>query len=103
MTSAPAWIIALHYFFVIVTLPGVCTAIFRKQRLICSIIAFFILLTAQLTFFMVALGRGEGFNEFERLINRTGHGSLPALYSVAGFLYLLFWWILILPKKTRAN
>ncbi|MCL1631483.1 hypothetical protein M3N64_05905 [Sporolactobacillus sp. CPB3-1] len=69
MTSAPAWIIALHYFFVIVTLPGVCTAIFRKQR----------------------------------LINRTGHGSLPALYSVAGFLYLLFWWILILPKKTRAN
>lgn len=103
METLPAWVLVIYYLFLLTSLLGILLTLFQKKFIGYSLIALLILLTAPLMFLWIALGRAENFNEFEWLFNVAGHGSLIAIYSVAGFLYLFFWWGLILKSKIKST
>ncbi|QAA21830.1 hypothetical protein [Sporolactobacillus terrae] len=101
MENSPIWLDVIFCSFLLATLLGLLFCLFRRRRIIFSLFALFALITAPLTFMLVALGRAENFNEFEWLIHEAVHGSPIAIYSVAGFLYLFLWWGLILKNTIK--
>jgi hypothetical protein len=46
-----------------------------------------------------SIGRAEGLNEFEFLVNQLQQGSIWSIYTIIGCLYLLVWWVLFFKKS----
>ncbi|MCQ2009785.1 hypothetical protein NOM01_07175 [Sporolactobacillus sp. STSJ-5] len=103
METLPVWVLVIYYLFLLTSLLGILFSLFQKKFIGYSLVALLMLLTAPLMFLWIALGRAESFNEFEWLINQIGRGSIAAIYPVAGFLYLFFWWGLILKTKIKST
>ena len=50
-----------------------------------------------------SIGRVEGINEYDHILNQLQQGALWSIIAIIGHLYLLVWWILFLFKLKRGD
>ena len=67
-------------------------------------IAIVFVITVPIVSLINSIGRGEGLNEFEHLLNQLQQGVIWSIYVVLGYLFLLAWWfVLIFLNKKRTE
>ncbi|MBB6452492.1 hypothetical protein HNQ94_000937 [Salirhabdus euzebyi] len=101
--TLPNWVWTIYYLVLLSTLGISILHIFRKQLKGFSIISIVITITVPIVSFLNSIGRGKGINEFGYFINQLQQGSLWSIYVSVGFLYLLFYWLLILVKNMNRD
>lgn len=97
-TSLPGWFWIIYYFFLIITFGVSIFAIMEKRNRVLSIINLIILITVPAISFINSIGRSAP-NEFQYLIIHLMQGSLWAIYTFVGYLFILVWWILFLKNN----
>ena len=99
--NIPSLILVIYYLFLFAALIiGVLNFIKDKNKTL-SIISILISITTPLLGIINSIDRNAGINEFEHLLIHFQKGSLWAIYSVIGYLYLLIWLILINSRKFK--
>lgn len=99
--TVPNWFLIIYYLFLLVTLGTATFNIIRKQMTSLSILAVSFTLTVPLVFLINSIGREEGLNELEYLVNQLQQGSIWSIYTTMGLLYLLVWWVLFFRRKVK--
>ncbi len=68
-----------------------------------SIVAIVFCVTVPIISLINCIGRLPGMNEFEYLIFQLQQGATWSIFTIVGYLYLLFWWVLFLLKRKTRN
>jgi hypothetical protein len=77
-----------------------CPISFGSKKIIrLSIIAIVFAITVPIIGLVNSIGRAEGLNEFEHLLNQLQQGAIWSIYVITGYLYALVWWILFFLKS----
>lgn len=99
--SIPDWVLGIYYLFLISTLIiGILNFIKDNNRTF-SIISILFSITIPFLGIINSIDRIEGFNELEHLFIQLQKGSIWAIYSVIGCLYLLIWLMLYLINSRK--
>jgi hypothetical protein len=100
--TLPNWYWVIYYLFLLTTLGAAIFSVVRKKMKNLSIVTIIIAVTVPILGLINSIGRAEGMNEFEHLIIHLQQGSIWAIYTIVGYLFLLVWWVLFLFKnKTK--
>jgi hypothetical protein len=99
--TLPNWFWTIHHSLWLLTLCAGIFGLFQKRIRIESIILVIWLPTALLAEFSIAIGRGDGMNEFEWLFQEMMRGSFGAMYVLGHYVYIVFWWFLFFFKKNK--
>ena len=94
--SLPIWFWVFYYLSLFTSLVLAISMFARKQRRTAATFVIFIVLTIPFISLINSIGRGEGMNEGEFLLEELYDGALWALYSVCGYLVLLWCWLKII-------
>ncbi|MFZ3591256.1 hypothetical protein ACOI1C_18940 [Bacillus sp. DJP31] len=97
--TLPTWFWIIYYLCLLTSLGTAIFSVIRKKIIGLSIIAIFLTMTVPLISFLNSMGRAEGLNEFEHLVNHLQQGSVWSFYTILGYVYLLIWWVLLLNKS----
>jgi hypothetical protein len=89
--TLPNWFWVIYYLFLLTTLGTSFLSYIRKKLEILSVIAIVFTVTVPLIGLISSIGRAEGLNEFEFLVNQLQQGSIWSIYTIIGCLYLLVW------------
>lgn len=96
--TLPSWVWLIYYLFLFLTLgTGILNAI-RKRMLGLSIIAICLAITVPIISLFNSIGRVMGINELEHLVAQFQQGSIWAIYTVIGSLYLFVYWVIFFIK-----
>lgn len=94
------WFWIIYYLFLLTTLGTALFSVIRKKlERSLSVIAIFFTVTVPFIILISSIGRAEGLNEFEHLVNQLQQGSFWSIYTIIGYLYLLVWWVLFFKKQ----
>ncbi len=72
--------------------------VIKKKQVALAVIAIFLIISVPMVSLMNSIGRPLDMNEFEFLAREFTHGALWAIFTIAGYIYLLVWFILSLKK-----
>ncbi|WP_174615290.1 hypothetical protein [Virgibacillus ihumii] len=101
--TLPNWFWILNYLFLLITLVAAIYSVVKKIIDGLSIVAIVFTVTVPVIGLLNSLGRTEGMDELEYLVNQLQQGSVWSIVVIIGYLYLLIWWFLFLfkskPKK----
>ncbi|MEK4198143.1 hypothetical protein [Cytobacillus sp. FSL K6-0265] len=103
MVSLPLWFWLLYYLSLFISFLMALRMLWRKRSRKTALFVIFFVLTIPFISIFNAIGRGEEMNEGEFFLHELADGALWALYSVFGYLVLLwYWWkAIILSVKRR--
>jgi hypothetical protein len=90
------WII-LYLLLIIIFVRAVYSVI-KKQQVPLAMIAILVIISVPMISLMNSIGRPLEMSEFEYLTREFKQGSLWAIFTIAGYLYLFVWLILSLKK-----
>ncbi|MBT2642490.1 hypothetical protein J7I80_09650 [Bacillus sp. ISL-41] len=96
MIEVLIWII-LYLLLMIIFVRAIYSVI-KKKQVPLAMIAILVIISVPLVSLMNSIGRPLEMNEFEFLAREFKLGALWAIFTVAGYLYLLVWFILSLKK-----
>jgi hypothetical protein len=97
--TLPTWFWIVNYLFWIMTFGTALFRLVRKKIIRLSIIAIVFAITVPIIGLVNSIGRAEGLNEFEHLLNQLQQGAIWSIYVITGYLYALVWWILFFLKS----
>ncbi|MCR8859991.1 hypothetical protein NQ113_22645 [Bacillus pseudomycoides] len=97
--TLPNWFWAIYYLFLLITLGTAIFCVIRKKMKKLSILAIVFAITVPIISLINSIGRAEGINEFEHLINQLQQGAIWSIFMTIGYLFLLVWWIFFLLKS----
>jgi hypothetical protein len=97
--TLPSWFWIIYYLFLFITLGTAIFSLIRKKIISLSIIAIVFTITVPIISLLNSIGRAEGLNEFEHLVNQLQQGSIWSIYAIIAYLYLLVWWVLFFNKS----
>ncbi|KAA0542754.1 hypothetical protein FZW96_21165 [Bacillus sp. BGMRC 2118] len=81
-----------YYIFLFVTLTTTVISIIKRRSIKMSILTFFLTLTIPIISLINSIGRLEGLNEFQHLIQELQRGAAWSIYAFLGYLLLIIWW-----------
>lgn len=93
----------MYYLLLFITLGVAVCSLIKKRIKGLSIIAVVFAITVPIISMLSSIGREEGLNELEHLVNQLQQGAVWSIYVVIGYLYLLVWWLLFLSKNKKIN
>ena len=99
--SMPKWFWAIYYLFLISSLTIALIAFKQNNNKTFSILAILFAITIPLIGILNSIERTQGINEFEYLFIQLQKGSLWAIYSILGYLYLFIFYILTFVKSRK--
>ena len=94
--TLPTWIWIIYYAFLILTIVFAIYNIYKKRVIGLSVVTIVLSIVTPITHYFYSLGRGEGLNEFEHLLQGLQQGDLWGIFVTVLYLYILFWWGLAL-------
>lgn len=96
METLPTWFWVCYYIFIFVTLiSGIINWIKQVHTPMAAMIIILSLLTP-LVGFVYSVGRTEGLNEFQYILQQIKGGNLWAIFISAAHLYFAVWWFIFL-------
>lgn len=72
--------------------------VIKKKQVALAVIAISLIISVPMVSLMNSIGRPLDMNEFEFLAREFTHGALWSIFTIAGYIYLLVWFILSLKK-----
>ncbi|MGD6817958.1 hypothetical protein [Metabacillus sp. 84] len=99
MTTLPAWVFIIYYLFLLITLGTALFRLIQRNGKAYSASAFLAAMTIPAIALLNSIGRLEGMNEGQHFISALQTGAHWAVYVLAGFVYLLVWWVLVFSKR----
>lgn len=94
--TLPSWSWAVYYLFLLITLVAAIFSVLKRVNKSLSIIAILITVSVPIIGLVNSIGRAEGMNEFEHLVNQIQEGALWSIFTLIGFMFLFVWWVLYL-------
>ncbi|KEK24293.1 hypothetical protein [Bacillus gaemokensis] len=101
--TLPNWFWAIYYSFLLTTLGTAIFCVIRKKMKSLSTLAICFAITVPIISLIHSIGRAEGMDEFEHLINGLQQRSIWSIFATIGYLFLFVWWILFLLKSKNKN
>ncbi|MBT2691681.1 hypothetical protein [Bacillus sp. ISL-55] len=96
MMEVVFWII-LYLLLMIIFVRAIYSVI-KKKQVPLAMIAILVIISVPMVSLMNSIGRPLDMSEFEYLARELKQGALWAIFIIAGYLYLLVWFILSLKK-----
>ncbi len=96
MSEVLFWII--YYLLLMTIFVRAIYWVIKKKQLALAMIAILVIISVPMVSLMNSIGRPLEMNEFEFLAREFKQGALWAIFTIAGYLYLLVWFILSLKK-----
>ncbi|WP_121661938.1 hypothetical protein [Metabacillus litoralis] len=94
--TLPAWFLVVYYLFLLITLVAAIFSVLKRVNKGLSIVAIFITFSVPIIWLVNSIGRAEGINEFEHLVNQIQQGAMWSIFTLIGFMFLFVWWVLYL-------
>jgi len=96
LETLPIWLWVCYYIFIFITLiSGIINWIRQIHSPMAALIIILSLLTP-LVSFVYSVGRTEGLNEFQYILEQVNGGNLWAIFILASHLYFIVWWFIFL-------
>ncbi|RSD28772.1 hypothetical protein [Mesobacillus subterraneus] len=92
------WLWVVFYLFLMILFIIAIISVIKKRRIAMSMIAILLIISVPMVSLINSIGRPMEMNEFEFLAREFMQGALWAIFAIAGYLYLLVWFILTLKK-----
>lgn len=99
--TLPNWFWVIYYLFLFLTLLAGIFSITLRNLKFSSILSIILTITIPIFSLINSIGREEGIDEFEYLLNQLQLCSPWALYVFIGYLYLFIWWIIFFIKLIK--
>lgn len=99
--TLPDWLWIIYYLFLLSALVAGIVSLIKNKYIILSIISIIFAITLPALGLINSIGRLENTNEFQHLFIQLQEGSIWAIYSVIGYLYLFLWFILFLVRLKK--
>ncbi|MBT2682792.1 hypothetical protein [Bacillus sp. ISL-37] len=96
MIEVVIWII-LYLLLMIIFVRAIYSVI-KKKQVPMAMIAILVIISVPMVSLMNSINRPLEMSEFEFLARELKQGALWAIFTIAGYLYLLVWFILSLKK-----
>ena len=96
MSEIIFWII--YYLLLMTIFVRAIYSVIKKKQIPMAMIAILVIISVPMVSLMNSIGRPLEMNEFEFLARELKQGALWAIFTVVGYLYLLFWFTLSLKK-----
>ncbi|ESU33252.1 hypothetical protein G3A_07240 [Bacillus sp. 17376] len=96
MIEVVFWII-LYLLLMIIFVRAIYSVI-KKKQVPLAMIAILVIISVPMVSLMNSIDRPLDISEFEYLARELKHGALWAIFTIAGYLYILVWFILSLKK-----
>ncbi|GAM14677.1 hypothetical protein [Mesobacillus selenatarsenatis] len=96
MIEVVIWII-LYLLLMIIFVRAIYSVI-KKKQVPLAMIAILVIISVPMVSLMNSINRPLEMSEFEFLARELKQGALWAIFTIAGYLYLLVWFILSLKK-----
>ncbi|MFT9598337.1 hypothetical protein [Mesobacillus sp.] len=96
MIEVVFWII-LYLLLMIIFVRAIYSVI-KKKQVPLAMIAILIIISVPMVSLMNSIERPLDMSEFEFLVRELKQGALWAIFTIAGYLYILVWFILSLKK-----
>jgi hypothetical protein len=90
------WII--YYLLLMTIFVRAIYSVIKKKQIPLAMIAILVIISVPMVSLMNSIGKPLEMNEFEFLAREFKQGALWAIFTIAGYLYLLVWFILSLKK-----
>ena len=90
--TLPAWFWTLYYLFLLLTLGMAIFNVVKGKMLKLSVAAIVYTILIPMVTLINSMGRTEGKNEFEHLVGQLQQGAVWAIFTIAGYFFLLAWW-----------
>lgn len=96
MSAVLFWII--YYLFLMTIFVRAIYSAIKKKQVPLAMIAILVIISVPMVSLMNSIGRPLEMTEFGFLARELKQGALWAIFTIAGYVYLLVWFILSLKK-----
>jgi hypothetical protein len=96
MSEILFWII--YYLLLMTIFVRAIYSVIRKRQVPLAMIAILIIISVPMVSLMNSIGRPLEMSEFEFLMKEFKQGAMWAIFTIAGYLYILVWFIFSLKK-----
>jgi hypothetical protein len=93
------WFWIGYYLFILMIFTTAVISLIKKRRMAMSMIAILLTISVPMVSLINSIGRPVDSNEFEFLAMELKHGALWAIFTFAGYTYMLVWFVLFFKKK----
>ncbi|MFC4323093.1 hypothetical protein [Litchfieldia salsa] len=101
--TLPSWFWVIYYLFLLTTLGSAIFCIVKKTMRSLSFLSIVFSITVPIVSMLNSIERANEANEFEHLISQLQLGAVWSIFTIAGYLYLVVWWILFFFKRRSKN
>ncbi|MCM3123083.1 MULTISPECIES: hypothetical protein [unclassified Mesobacillus] len=74
--------------------------VIKKKQVALAMVVILLIISVPMVSLMNSIGRPLEMNEFEFLAKEFKHGALWAIFTIAGYIYLLVWFLFSFKKIT---
>ena len=96
MSEVLFWII--YYILLMTIFVRAIYSVIKKKQTPLAMIAILVIISVPMVSLMNSIGRPLEMSEFEFLLRELKQGALWSIFTIAGYLYILVWFILSLKK-----
>ncbi|MDG5470538.1 hypothetical protein P6709_02185 [Jeotgalibacillus sp. ET6] len=99
--TLPAWFWTIYYLIFSLTFIFAAICLYKKRMIIHSLIAVLFIITIPIVGFINSStsDRPLDMNELEFWFEQLQQGEIWAIYSLLGYIFLVFWWIFLLTRR----
>ncbi len=92
------WFWIIYYLLLMTIFLRAIISVIKKKQIVMAMVAILVIISVPMISLMNSIGRPLEMNEFEFLVKELQQGALWAVFTIAGYIYILIWFVFSLKK-----